>query len=79
MSPSRAGNGSLLILHKESDEDDAIAYAEKYSKEHDGYVIRLKLRIWCKELNRVKWCTIISFYNGCIFSNSLIFKTNGYW
>ena len=62
------------IHFKESDEDDAIAYAEKYSKEHDGYVIRLRLRIWCKELNRVEWRTIISFYNGRIFSNSLLFR-----
>ena len=62
------------IHFKGSDEDDAIAYAEKYSKEHDGYVIMLRLRIWCKELNRVEWRTIISFYNGRIFSNSLIFR-----
>ena len=67
------------IHFKKSDEDDAIAYAEQYSKEHIGYVVRLRLRIWCKELNKVEWSTIISFYNGRIFSNSLIFKTKGYW
>lgn len=67
------------IHFKKSDDDDAIAYAEQYSKEHIGYVVRLRNRIWCKELNKVMWGTIISFYNGRIFSNSLIFKTKGYW
>lgn len=67
------------IHFKKSDEDDAIAYAEQYSKEHKGYVVRLRNRIWCKELNKVMWGTIISFYNGRIFSNSLIYKTKGYW
>lgn len=67
------------IHFKKSDEDDAIAYAEQYSKEHIGYVVRLRNRVWCKELNKVMWGTIISFYNGRIFSNSLIFKTKGYW
>ena len=67
------------IHFKKSDEDDAIAYAEQYSKEHIGYVVRLRNRIWCKELNKVMWGTIISFYNGRSFSNSLIFKTKGYW
>lgn len=67
------------IHFKKSDEDDAVVYAEQYSKEHIGYVVRLRNRIWCKELNKVMWGTIISFYNGRIFSNSLIFKTKGYW
>ena len=67
------------IHSKKADYDNAIAYAEQYSKEHIGYVVRLRNRIWCKELNKVMWGTIISFYNGRIFGNSLIFKTKGYW
>ena len=67
------------IHFKKADYDNAIAYAEQYSKEHIGYVVRLRNRIWCKELNKVMWGTIISFYNGRIFGNSLIFKTKGYW
>ena len=67
------------IHFKKADDDNAIAYAEQCSKEHIGYVVRLRNRIWCKELNKVMWGTIISFYNGRIFGNSLIFKTKGYW
>lgn len=67
------------IHFKKADYDDAVAYAEQYSKEHIGYVVRLRDRIWCKELNKAMWGTLISFYNGRIFSNSLIFKTKGYW
>ena len=79
---SELGNRNInyeYIHFKKSDEQEAINYAEQYSKEHEGFVVRLRLRIWCKELNKVEWSTIISFYNGRIFSNSLIFKTKGYW
>lgn len=62
------------IHFKKSDEQEAYDYAEQYSKEHEGLVIRLRLRVWRKELNKVEWSTLISFYNGRLFSNSLILK-----
>lgn len=62
------------IHFKKSDEQEAYDYAEQYSKEHEGYVVRLRNRIWCKELNKVMWGTLISFYNGRLFSNSLILR-----
>lgn len=79
---SELGNRNInyeYIHFKKSDEQEAINYAEQYSKEHEGFVVRLRNRIWCKELNKVMWGTIISFYNGRIFSNSLIYKCKGYW
>lgn len=62
------------VHFKKSDEQEAYDYAEQYSKEHEGYVVRLRLRRWRKELNKVEWSTLISFYNGRLFSNSLILK-----
>lgn len=59
---------------KTSDEQAAYDYAERYSEAHEGLVVRLRLRRWCKELNRAEWSTLISFYNGRLFGNSLIFK-----
>ena len=79
---SELGNRNInyeYIHFKKSDEQEAYDYAEQYSKEHEGFVVRLRNRIWCKELNKAMWGTLISFYNGRIFSNSLIFKTKGYW
>ena len=67
------------IHFKKADEQEAYDYAEQYSREHVGYVVRLRLRRWRKELNKVEWSTLISFYNGRLFGNSLIFKTKGYW
>ena len=67
------------IHFKKSDEQEAYDYAEQYSREHNGIVVRLRRRIWCKELNKVEWSTLISFYNGRLFSNSLVCKSKGYW
>lgn len=53
---SELGNRNInyeYIHFKKSDEQEAINYAEQYSKEHDGFVVRLRLRIWCEELNKV--------------------------
>lgn len=57
-----------------SEEQDAYDYAERYSKAHEGLVVRLRLRRWRRELNKAEWSTLISFYNGRLFGNSLIFK-----
>ena len=65
------------IHFKKENEQEAYDYAEQYSKEHDGFVVRLRNRIWCKELNKAMWGTIISFYNGRLFDNSLICKAKG--
>ena len=62
------------IHFKKSDGQEAYNYAEQYSKEHEGSVVRLRNRIWCKELNKVMWSTLISFYNGRLFDNSLVCK-----
>lgn len=62
------------IHFKKSDEQEAYDYAEQYSKEHEGFVVRLRLRRWCKELNKMEWSTLISFYNGRLFGDSLIYK-----
>lgn len=60
------------VHFKKSDEQEAYDYAERYSREHEGLVVRLRLRRWCKELNKAEWSTLISFYNGRLFDNSLI-------
>lgn len=62
------------VHFKMSDEQEAYDYAEQYSKAHDGLVVRLRLRHWRRELNKAEWSTLISFYNGRLFGNSLIFK-----
>lgn len=62
------------VHFKMSDEQEAYDYAEQYSKAHDGLVVRLRLRRWRRELNKAEWSTLISFYNGRLFGNSLIFK-----
>ena len=62
------------IHFKKPDEQEAYDYAEQYSKEHEGLVVRLRLRRWRKELNKAEWSTLISFYNGRLFGDSLIYK-----
>ena len=62
------------IHFKTSDEQEAYDYAEQYSRSHEGLVVRLRLRRLRKELNKAEWSTLISFYNGRLFGNSLIFK-----
>lgn len=57
------------VHFKKLEEQEAYDYAEQYSREHDGIVVRLRLRRWCKELHRVEWSTLVSFYNGRLFEN----------
>lgn len=57
-------------IHFKNGEQEAYDYAEQYSKEHIGLVVRLRLRHWCKELNREYWSTLVSYYNGRLFGGA---------
>lgn len=55
------------VHFKTSNDQDAYDYAEQYSKAHEGVVVRLRLRGWCRELNKAQWSTLVNFYNGRLF------------